>query len=58
MTDLRQAVLAQQAKPVERKPLTDEEIKAYEQQAMADGALPHEQRLLFARAIEKAHGIE
>ena len=42
----------------QRKPLTDEEIKACEKQAMADGALPHERRLLFARAIELAHGIK
>ena len=44
--------------PPQRKPLTEEEIKACEKQAMADGALPHEQRVFFARAIEKAHGIE
>ena len=43
--------------PPQRKPLTEEQIKACEKQAMVDGALPHEQRLLFARAIERAHGI-
>ena len=41
-----------------RSPLTEEEIKACEQQAMVNGALPHEQRALFARAIERAHGIK
>ena len=44
--------------PPQRKPLTEEQIKACEQQAMVNGALPFEQRALFARAIEKAHGIE
>ena len=44
--------------PPQCKPLTEEEIKACEQQAMVNGALPHEQRVFFARAIEQAHGIE
>lgn len=43
--------------PPQRTPLTDEEIKYCEKQSMINGALPFEQRVLFARAIERAHGI-
>lgn len=43
--------------PPQRKPLTEEQIKACEKQAMVNGALPFEQRVFFARAIERAHGI-
>lgn len=40
-----------------RKPLTEDQIKDCEKQSMVNGSLPFEQRLLFARAIERAHGI-
>lgn len=43
--------------PPQRKPLTEEEIKACEKQAMVNGALPFEQRVIFARAIEAMHEI-
>lgn len=45
------------AAPPQRKPLTEEEIKECERQAMVNGSLPFEQRVFFARAIERAHGI-
>lgn len=42
----------------QRKPLTEEEIKECERQAMVNGSLPFEQRVFFARAIERTHGIK
>ena len=44
--------------PPQRKPLTGEEIKECERQAMVNGSLPFEQRVFFARAIERTHGIK
>lgn len=60
------AALAQQAEPVQRKPLTEEEIKPLVQRAMTYyGYAPERYGLtasagfeILVRAIEAAHGIK
>ena len=56
--DQRYFIEALYTAPPQRKPLTEEEIKDCEMQAMVNGALPFEQRVFFARAIERAHGVK
>ena len=41
----------------QRKPLTEEEIGACYEQSRVNGALPFEQRVFFARAVERKHKI-